>query len=107
MIGRRCEKLRILGLSSKLFCVKYVLLALMNILQAFGQVVREIRQEKGLTQAELAASSELDESYISGIERAIKNPTLKVMEKLAHGLGMQPWILLKFAQEKMDASDQK
>ncbi len=74
----------------------------MDIQQAFGETIREIRGEKNLTQAELAAASNLDESYISGIERAIKNPTLKVMEQLAKALEVQVWVLLRFAQDKLD-----
>ena len=74
----------------------------MDIQQAFGETIREIRGEKNLTQADLAAASNLDESYISGIERAIKNPTLKVMEQLALALEVQVWVLLRFAQDKLD-----
>lgn len=85
-----------------LFFNECVLIADMDIQIAFGQTIREIRGEKNLTQADLAATSNLDESYISGIERAVRNPTLKVMEQLAIALGLETWVLLRFTQDKMN-----
>lgn len=54
----------------------------------FGCVVRNIRMASSLTQEDLAAQSGLDRSYIGGIERGERNPTLAVIEKIADGLGI-------------------
>ena len=51
----------------------------------FGQAVREARIAAGLTQEELADRSGLDRSYIGGVERGERNPTLTVIEKIAEG----------------------
>ena len=57
------------------------------ILMAFGANIRKLRAKKNLTQRELAKRSGLDVTYISGIERGVRNPSLKSLETLAMGLG--------------------
>ena len=57
------------------------------VLLAFGRRVRAIREKAGLTQREVARRSGLDVTYISGIERSVRNPSLMSLEKLAKGLG--------------------
>jgi transcriptional regulator with XRE-family HTH domain len=57
-----------------------------NILIKFGERVREIRKEKGLSQEELAHKADLHRTYIGMIERAEKNITLVNIEKIANAL---------------------
>ena len=57
-----------------------------NILVHFGEKVREIRKEKGLSQEELAHKADLHRTYIGMIERAEKNITLLNIEKIANAL---------------------
>lgn len=54
----------------------------------FGQAVRRTRIAIGLTQEVLASRSGIDRSYIGGVERGERNPTLSVIEKIAEGLGV-------------------
>lgn len=54
----------------------------------FGRAVREVRMAAGLTQEELADRAGLDRSYMGGVERGERNPTLSVIEKIAEGLGV-------------------
>lgn len=54
----------------------------------FGNLVRKTRQEAGLSQEELAHRAGLDRSYIGGVERGERNPTLIVIAKIANGLGI-------------------
>ncbi|RME57402.1 XRE family transcriptional regulator [Candidatus Parcubacteria bacterium] len=54
----------------------------------FGSAVRNARKAAGLTQEALAFRAGLDRSYIGGIERGERNPTLSVIEKIADGLGI-------------------
>lgn len=54
----------------------------------FGDAVRRARMAAGLTQEELADRAGLDRSYIGGVERGDRNPTLSVIEKFAQGLGL-------------------
>ena len=57
-----------------------------EILIKFGERVREIRKEKGLSQEELAHIADLHRTYIGMIERAEKNITLINIEKIANSL---------------------
>lgn len=54
----------------------------------FGSAVRAARTAAGITQEDLADRAGLDRSYIGGIERGERNPTISVIEKIAAGLGL-------------------
>lgn len=66
-----------------------------NILIRFGDSVREIRKEKGLSQEELAHKADLHRTYIGMIERAEKNITLVNIEKIANALEVSLITLLE------------
>jgi transcriptional regulator with XRE-family HTH domain len=55
-------------------------------LTSFGQNVRKIRGASGLTQERLAEKADLDPTYISGIERGVRNPSLLIISRLARAL---------------------
>ena len=57
-----------------------------DLLVKFGEIVREKRLEKGLSQEKLASLCGFHRTYIGMIERAEKNITLKNIEKIAHAL---------------------
>ena len=59
-----------------------------GILAALGLNVRRQREAKELTQEKLAEKSGLDPTYISGIERGLRNPGIKNVAKLAKALGL-------------------
>ena len=66
--------------------------------RAYGRAVRERREELELTQEGLCFRSDLDRTYISGIERGVRNPTLKTMCRLAGALGVPPSRLIQAAE---------
>jgi transcriptional regulator with XRE-family HTH domain len=59
-------------------------------LAAFGRNVAKVRSERGLSQDQLAEQASLDRSYVSGIERGVRNPGIKVVIRLARGLRYHP-----------------
>ncbi len=54
----------------------------------FGQRVKQLRKEKGLTQEDLAFKIGVDRSYMGFIERGEKNPTLKNIDKISNAFGL-------------------
>jgi transcriptional regulator with XRE-family HTH domain len=54
--------------------------------RAFGLRVRELRQQRGLSQEELAEQAQLHRTYLGGVERGERNISLDAMWKLADAL---------------------
>lgn len=69
---------------------------------AFGEALKEVRSEKGLSQEAAALACELDRSYYGALERAIKSPTLKTIWKIADALGVPPSELLLRTERRLD-----
>ena len=61
-----------------------------SIQKTFGEVLREVRVGRGLSQQELALQSELDRTYISLLERGLRQPTLTTLIVLASTLDIDP-----------------
>lgn len=59
-----------------------------------GQNVRRLRVERKLTQEQLAHETEIDLTYLGGIERGRRNPSVAVLGKIARTLGVHPRDLL-------------
>ena len=57
-------------------------------LKALGRNLRRQREKRGFTQEKLGELAELDPTYISGIERGIRNPSLLSLLRIAKGLGV-------------------
>lgn len=60
-----------------------------------GRNVRQLRALRGITQEHLALEADLDLTYVGGIERGNRNPSVVVLGKLARALGVEPADLLK------------
>lgn len=60
----------------------------MEIRKAFGESIREIRISQGKSQEQLAFDSNLDRTYISGVERGIRNISIVNIHKLAAAFDM-------------------
>lgn len=67
--------------------------------ERFGAAVRRARKAKGLSQEQLAQIAGLDRTYISGLERGVRNPALSTQERIAQALGV-PLVEL-FADEEV------
>jgi transcriptional regulator with XRE-family HTH domain len=61
---------------------------------AFGARVRRLRLARGLSQEALAERAELHWTYVSGVERGVRNPGLNTIGRLAKALGVSPAKLL-------------
>jgi transcriptional regulator with XRE-family HTH domain len=66
-----------------------------SVLAKLGLNVRRRREARELTQENLAERASLDATYISGIERGLRNPGIKNVAKLAKALGLSTAELCK------------
>jgi len=58
----------------------------MDVRQRLATNMKRLRKERGWSQEALADEAGLDRTYISGIERQVKNPTVTVVERVAKAL---------------------
>ena len=59
-----------------------------DVCAQFGKRLRQLRRERGLSQERLGFLTGLDRTYISGIERGVRNVSLKNIARLAKALGV-------------------
>jgi len=57
-------------------------------LTKFGLNVARLRAAKGFSQEKLAKKAEIDRTYVSGIERGVRNPGIKAVLQIAKALGV-------------------
>lgn len=67
----------------------------MNVAKRLGARIQKLRIEKGLSQEELAFEADLHRTYISHVERGSRNITVLGLCKIAKGLKMEPYEILK------------
>ena len=60
----------------------------MDIKQKFGNNLKRLRLEKGLSQEKLALNAVIDRTYIPSIEKGVRNVSIIIAEKLAIALNV-------------------
>lgn len=66
-----------------------------DIVAIVARNVRLARQRLGLSQEALADAAGIDRTYVSGIERGVRNPTITVLAKISEALNTTPSALLE------------
>jgi transcriptional regulator with XRE-family HTH domain len=66
-----------------------------DLLSAIGDTLRALRRERRLTLREVAEGAHISVSYLAEIERGEKDPSSRVLESVAEGLGMSVGELLR------------
>lgn len=59
----------------------------MDVRERIGFNLQRLRREKGFSQEELADRAEIHQTYLSGVERGKRNPTITVLQRIAETLG--------------------
>ena len=73
----------------------------MDIAYYVGPAIRALRERAGISQEELAARANLDRTYVSGIERSRRNPTIRSLVRLAEALDVGPEVFFVEARVLM------
>ena len=73
--------------------------------KAFGSVLRESREMAGLTQEKLADLCEYDRTYISLLERGLRQPTLTTIFDFARVLNILPSDILRKVEERFKVAE--
>lgn len=72
----------------------------MELNEAFGQVLKEQRQKSGLSQEELAFEAGFNRTFVSMLERGIRQPTLRTLFKLGKALKISPSELVRLVEQE-------
>lgn len=67
----------------------------MDVRARVGLNVQRARRERGLSQEELAHRAAVHQTYLSGVERGRRNPTIVVLDKIARAMDLDPADLLR------------
>jgi transcriptional regulator with XRE-family HTH domain len=59
----------------------------MDVRERVGLNLQKLRREKGLSREELADRANIHQTYLSGVERGKRNPTVTVLQRIAEALG--------------------
>ena len=59
----------------------------MDVRRRVGLNVKRLREAQGISQEDLADRAGVHRTYVSGVERGVRNPTVTVLEKIAGALG--------------------
>jgi transcriptional regulator with XRE-family HTH domain len=62
----------------------------MSLGEIVARNIRRLREERGLTQEELAARIRINRNYVGMIEREENSPTVAMLERIARALGIEP-----------------
>lgn len=65
-----------------------------------GSVIEDLRTAQGLSQGQFAGRVGLNQSYISQLERGLKNPTLRALRQIAEAFGLQASDLVIRAEKR-------
>ncbi len=63
--------------------------------KAFGIVLREIREEAGLSQLDVYVKFDIDRTHLSAIERGVQSPTLRTIVRLSKAFRVSPTELMR------------
>lgn len=72
----------------------------MDLREIFATNLRRLRNEKGLSQDDLAYEAEVSRSYLSQLEKGVFHVSLKIIGKLADALKVDPMEFLRSPKRK-------
>lgn len=59
-----------------------------SLVESVANCIKRLRHERGISQEDLAELADLDRTYISGVERAVRNISLNSLSSIIEALGL-------------------
>jgi transcriptional regulator with XRE-family HTH domain len=78
-----------------------------SLREAFGRLLRELREARGLSQSELALESDLDQTFVSLLERGRRQPSLLSLFALCEALDIEPYVVVRRLQLALTPAAQR
>lgn len=72
--------------------------------ESFGNLLRKLRKEANFSQEQLAEKSNLDRTYISLLERGLRQPTLNSLFSISNALGIKPHVIVEELENQNEIS---
>lgn len=67
--------------------------------------IKSLRLRLGISQSELARRAGYSHEFISQVERGIKSPSIKALQKIAWGLGVAPSLLMESKNSQAESEE--
>lgn len=74
---------------------------MLHIQTIFGEVLKEQREKAGLSQEELAFEAGCNRTFVSMLERGLRQPTLTTLLKLGKALKIPAYVLVKLVEQQI------
>jgi transcriptional regulator with XRE-family HTH domain len=71
---------------------------------AFAKILRQRRKAAGLSQERLALDAGLDRTYISMLERRVRQPALGALIAIARSLGVKAWQIVAAVEQELEGA---
>ena len=72
----------------------------MDLPKVLGRNVRRLRKARSASQEEIAFKSKVNRAYLSDVERGDRNPTIRIVGRIARALGVEPAELLVLSSDE-------
>jgi len=72
-----------------------------DLLVTIGKAIRQVREDRQLSQDQLASKAGLDRSYVSSIENGKRNVSIQNLSKIANSLGVSLTEIVQLAEDRL------
>ncbi len=73
-----------------------------DLLRALGHAIRQVREDRSLSQERLAELSGLHRTYVSSVELGRRNLSVENIHKIANALGVSMTELVQLCEDRLD-----
>ncbi|WP_319482902.1 helix-turn-helix transcriptional regulator [uncultured Draconibacterium sp.] len=77
------------------------------IVKRFGEVLRDLRKQRGLSQEKLAELANMHDRHISFIERGLRKPSIVIVFQLAKALDIEASELILMVEKRLRQSEEE